>query len=174
MIDRGGLDGVGAVMQRIGGHLRQQAFVVNDIAEAKASMRASFGCGRFFQFDSTSPWQLRGREVQCDLRLAFGRSGNTIIELMQPLQGEGIHFELLERRGPGAHHLGFFVDDIDLEVAAAADAGVPVVMESALGNARYAYLDTWESIGIYLELISDPDNAMMKMMPWWDDPVGNV
>lgn len=162
---------IGAVLARMGGGLRQQAYVVTDIKAAKAALRQSFGCGRFFEFQTTTPWYLRGREVQCDLSMAFGRSGNLQLELIQPLQGEGIHFDMIAARGPGLHHLGFFVDDIDGLCAAAADDGFPTVMWSGIGNARYCYLDTLDTLGLYLELIHDPDDSMTAMMPWWDDPV---
>ena len=166
--------GIGAVLARIGHRFRQQAFVVTDMAEAKASMRRSFGCTKFLEFSTTEPWQLRGREVRCDLSVAFGRSGNVQVELIQPLAGEGVHFELLANRGPGAHHIGFFVDDLDAEAEAAAAAGFPPIMSTAIGTARFCYLDTIDALGLYLELIHDPDDMMTKMMPWWDDPVATT
>ena len=165
---------IGAVLGLVGGALRQQAYVVTDIGEAKESMRRSFGCAKFFEFESTAPWELRGRTVQCDLAVAFGRSGNLQVELIQPLRGEGVHFELLEARGAGLHHLGFYVDDLggyDEVAAACAGHGFPPVMSGGLGPSRFCYLDTIETLGVYVELISDPGNSMMKMMPWWDDPV---
>lgn len=161
---------IGRVLSRIGGRLRQQAFVVTDRAAAMESMRRSFGCNQFFEFEMTAPWQLRGRTVQCDLAIAFGRSGNMQIELMQPLRGEGIHVELLEARGPGAHHLGFFVDDLDAEVEAAAADGFAPVMASGIADTRFCYLDTLQELGLYVELIEDPRDMMSKMMPWWNDP----
>lgn len=162
---------IGAVMARMGAGLRQQAYVVTDLKTAKAALRQSFGCTKFFEFQTTQPWVWRGREVQCDLSMAFGRSGNLQVELIQPLQGEGIHFELITARGPGLHHLGFFVDDIDGLAAAAADDGFPPIMSSRLGNSSFCYLDTLDTLGLYLELIHDPDDSMTKMMPWWDDPI---
>ena len=162
---------LGAVLGRIAGRLKQQAFVVTDMKLAKASMRQSFGCTKFFEFESTVPWELRGREVQCDLKLAFGRSGNMQIELIQPIAGEGLHFDLISARGPGAHHLGFYIDDLAAEAAAAAADGFPPIMSSGMGTSRYCYLDTIDVLGLYIELISDPDDMMTKMMPWWNDPL---
>jgi hypothetical protein len=164
-----------AVMGRLGPFLRQQAYVVDDLEAAKASMRRSFGCTKYFGFESTTPWQIHApdgssRTVQCDLGLAFGRSGNMMIELIQPLRGEGVHFDLLTHRGPGAHHHGYFVDDYDGLLAAAIDDGYPPVMSGVMGNSRFAYLDTVDEIGVYLELIHDPDKLVFSMMPWWDDP----
>lgn len=167
---------LGAVMGRLGPYLRQQAFVVDDLDAAKESMRRSFGCTKYFEFESTTPWELgaegSSRTVQCDLGLAFGRSGNMMIELIQPLRGEGLHFDLLAERGPGAHHLGFFVDDYDGLRHAAIDDGYAPIMSGVMGNSRFCYLDTVDEIGVYLELIHDPDAMVFKMMPWWDEPRG--
>ena len=44
-------------------------------------------------------------------------------------------------------------------------------MSSGMGTSRYCYLDTIDTLGLYLELIEDPDDMMTKMMPWWDDPI---
>ncbi len=163
------MSALGAIFGRLGPYLRQQAFVVDDLEAAKESMRRSFGCTRYFEFVSTTPWEIDGREVQCDLGLAFGRSGNMMIELIQPLRGEGVHFDLLASRGAGAHHLGFFVDDYDSLRQAAIDDGYTPVMSGVMGNSRFCYLDTVAEIGLYLELIDDPDKLVFKMMPWWDD-----
>ena len=165
---------LGAIMGRLGPYLCQQAYVVTDLQAAKESMRTSFGCTRYFEFESTTPWEINNsdgssRTVQCDLGLAFGRSGNMMIELMQPLRGEGVHFDHLARRGPGAHHHGYFVDDYDGLRDFAIENGYPPVMSGVMSSSRFCYLDTVDEVGVYLELVHDPDGMVMKMMPWWDD-----
>ena len=102
--------------------------------------------------------------------LGFARSGNVQIELIQPVRGEGIHVEFLARYGPGAHHLGFLVDDLDALVASAASEGFPKVMSGHFGSVRLCYLDTFDARGLYVELIEDPDGTIMALMPWRDLP----
>jgi Glyoxalase/Bleomycin resistance protein/Dioxygenase superfamily len=85
------------------------------------------------------------------------------IELLQPVGGEGLHVEFLETNGPGAHHLGFIVDRIDDELAA---AEFPDVMSGQFGSLRFCYLDTWDALGAYVELVEDPDAMMRQLMPW--------
>jgi hypothetical protein len=165
--------GVGAVLGRIAGGLFQQAWIVEDRDLAEEMMRRSFGCERFVEFEMDAEWELRGHTVNCALSLAFARSGNMQIELMQPLRGEGIHVEFLARHGPGAHHLGFLVDDLDATEAAAADDGVVKAMTGAFGGMRLCYLDTLDSLGVYLELIEDPAGLLQRVMPWRDDQVTN-
>ena len=39
-------------------------------------------------------------------------------------------------------------------------------MGSQFGSLRFCYLDTWDTLGLYVELVSDPDGLLMQMMPW--------
>ena len=76
--------------------------------------------------------------------LAFGRSGRVQIELIQPIDGEGVTHDFLAEYGPGAHHLAFLVDSVDKEVAAADDDGIDCVMSGHIGTLYYVYLDTFD------------------------------
>ena len=42
-------------------------------------------------------------------------------------------------------------------------------MSGVMSSSRFCYLDTVDEVGVYLELVHDPDGMVMKMMPWWDD-----
>jgi hypothetical protein len=157
------------VLARVGGGFFQQAYVVDDIVAAQAAMRTALGCGPFATLPAMNlPYRYRARDVECALELAFARSGRVQIELLQPVSGEGIHVEFLARNGPGAHHLGFLVDDLDGELAHARGQGFDEVMSGAFGSLRFAYLDTWEAFGAYVELVEDPDAMMAGIMPWRD------
>ncbi len=159
--------GATAVLARVGSGLFQQAYVVADLDGAQAAMRATLGCSEFVTLPPADlDYELRGRTVQCALGLAFARSGNMQIELLQPVRGEGLHVEFLASNGPGVHHLGFLVDDLDAEVAAAAAGGVAKLMGGRFGNLRFCYLDTFDALGLYTELVEDPDAMMATIMPW--------
>ena len=152
------------LLARIGTGLFQQAYVVDDIAAAQVAMSSTLGCTPFVTLPATDlEYQLRGRTVSCALELAFARSGNVQIELLQPLRGEGLHVEFLAGNGPGAHHLGFLVDDLDSVVA---DSGFEPVMGSQFGTLRFCYLDTFAELGLFTELVQDPDGMMTSIMAW--------
>lgn len=161
------MTGIGGLLARIGDGLFQQAFVVSDLDAAQVAMRATLGCGEFVNLPATDlDYDLRGERVSCALALGFARSGNVQIELLQPLRGHGLHVEFLESNGPGAHHLGFLVEDLDEVVARGVADGFPKLMGSQFGSLRFCYLDTWDALGLYVELVSDPDSLMMQIMPW--------
>jgi methylmalonyl-CoA/ethylmalonyl-CoA epimerase len=155
---------IGALLERIGGGLFQQSYVVADIAGAQEAMRATLGCGEFATLPATDiDYDYRGRTASCAMELAFGRSGNMQIELIQPVRGEGIHVEFLAANGPGLHHLGFLVDDVAAEVAA---TRFERVMGAQFGSLTFCYLDTFDAFGVFVELVHDADNMMMSLMPW--------
>jgi catechol 2,3-dioxygenase-like lactoylglutathione lyase family enzyme len=158
---------IGGLLARIGSGLFQQAYVVSDRERAEQAMRQMLGCGPFVDLPADDlEYDLRGARVSCALALGFARSGNMQIELLQPVRGEGLHVEFLASNGPGLHHLGFLVDDID-DVIALGDAnGFPKLMGGRFGSLQFCYLDTWDALGLYVELVADPDQMMMSIMPW--------
>jgi catechol 2,3-dioxygenase-like lactoylglutathione lyase family enzyme len=158
---------VGGLLAHIGPGFFQQAFVVADLDAAKSSMRAALGCGAFAELPATDlEYELRGETVTCALALGFARCGDVQVELLQPVRGEGLHVEFLATNGPGAHHLGYLVDDLDESVARAEAAGFPRVMGSRFGSLRFAYVDTFAAMGLFTELVEDPDGMMMSLAPW--------
>jgi catechol 2,3-dioxygenase-like lactoylglutathione lyase family enzyme len=162
-----GVTGIGELLDRIGDGLFQQAYVVADLQGAQQAMGATLGCGEFVNLPASDlDYDLRGARVSCALALGFARSGNTQIELLQPVRGEGLHVEFLASNGPGLHHLGFLVDDIDAVIALGEANGFVNVMGSQFGSLRFCYLDTWDALGLYVELVDDPDAMMMAIMPW--------
>jgi catechol 2,3-dioxygenase-like lactoylglutathione lyase family enzyme len=158
---------IGGLLARIGSGLFQQAYVVADRDAAEQAMRETLGCGPFVDLPPDDlEYDLRGARVSCALALGFARSGNTQIELLQPVRGEGLHVEFLASNGPGLHHLGFLVDDIDDGIAFGNANGFPKVMGGQFGSLQFCYLDTWDALGLYVELVADPDQMMMSIMPW--------
>lgn len=155
------------VLGRITPGFFQQAFVVADLAAARDAFTAVAGCERWTTLPATSlNFRYRGREVESATGISFARSGSVQIELLQPESGEGIHAEFLEQHGPGAHHFGYLVDSLDPEIAAAAAAGYDEVFAGEFGSLRFAYVDTYDTLGVYVELVEDPDGMMQQLMPW--------
>ena len=152
------------LLARIGSGFFQQAFVVADFDAAHAACVDTLGCSPFVSLPGDEPSLLvprpRGRVRD---RARFRAQRNVQIELLQPMSGEGLHVEFLAANGPGAHHLGFLVDSVDAELAA---TDFEKVMSGQFGSLRFCYLDTWDALGSYVELVEDPDEMMRQLMPW--------
>jgi len=88
------------------------------------------------------------------LKIGLFQLGEVQIELIQVLEGENILSKFLEKRGEGLHHLGFFVEDIEKELARLEKGGIKVLERgTVLGVVNFAHLDTEKILGVVLELI---------------------
>jgi len=161
---------LGALLGRVGPGIFQQAWVVDDLAVATAAMTTALGCDDWVTFDMDPAWRLGGETISSPVSAAFARSGNVQIELLQPLGTGGVIATHLARFGPGPHHLGALVDDLDAAVAAASEDGFAPVMAADMGSLRLAFLDTVDALGLYVELLEDPDRLIWATKPWRDDP----
>ena len=158
---------LGELLSAIGPGLFQQAFVVADLDNAKRGFASRLGCDTFVDVPASDlEYNLRGEPVSAALAISFGRSGNVQIELIQPIRGKSLHAEFLASNGPGAHHIGFQVDDLDAARAIGEAAECRELMSGDFGNLRFCYLDTWDALGLYLEVVEDPDGMLMSVMPW--------
>jgi len=69
-------------------------------------------------------------------------------EFIQPLEGEGIYKESLDRKGEGIIDLTFTVDDLDAETAKLVEKGVPVIFSGKpQSGSAFAYFDTHKDGG---------------------------
>ena len=83
------------------------------------------------------------------------RIGPVAYELIQPLEGESIYKESLDRRGEGIIDLVFTVDDLERETAKLVEKGVPVIFsEKPRNGGAFVYFDTRE----------DGGDAMIKLV----------
>ncbi len=161
------MSAIGDVLGRLGDGFFQNAFVVGDLASAEQAMHDTLGCSDFVELPATDlEYVVRGSHVSCALAIAFARSANIQIELIHPVRGEGLHVDFLASNGPGAHHLGFLVRDLAGEVAFGEASGFANVMGGEFGSLKFAYLDTFDALGLYVEIVEDPDGMMMSLMPW--------
>jgi hypothetical protein len=156
-----------SLLGRVGPGLFQQAYVVDDFEGSQRALRQALGCSAFVTLPpSDLDYDFRGGRTTCALEIGFARSGNVQIELIRPVRGTGLHSEFLAANGPGAHHLGFMVYDLDVEVDEAGALGFANVQGATFGALRFCYLDTFDAFGLYIELVEDPTGMMMSLMPW--------
>ena len=121
--------------------LDQVGFVVRDLEAAMALYEPMFG-----PFSTMDPgpmtYDYRGREEACNMRLAFGKSGDVEIELIEWLAGGCPHKEFLDAGHEGMHHMRFRIDDLDAKVAEAAAIGWRAIWTRRYGEGlAVAYLE---------------------------------
>ena len=91
---------VAALLARVGPGFFQQAFVVEDLEAAMEAFTETLGCEKWTTFPAIgTPYVYRGREIESSVALAFSRSGKVQIELIQPIDGEGLTQDFLREYG---------------------------------------------------------------------------
>ena len=126
--------------------LDQVGFVVRNMEKALELYEPLFG--PFMSIDpGPMTYDYRGRQEECEMRIAFGKSGDVEIELIEWLSGGCPHKEFLDAGREGMQHLRFIVDDLDAKVAEAEALGY-----KAIWGKRYS-----EKMAVaYLEREEDP------------------
>lgn len=128
------------------GELHHVAVVVPSIAEALPFYRETLG----FQ-----PREVRNVPDQ-RVRVVFLSAGNTLVELVEPLDDDSGAARFLAARGrPTLHHLCFVVDDLAGTLHRLAAAGVELIDREPRAGAEgdVAFLHPRASDGVLIELI---------------------
>jgi len=89
------------------------------------------------------------------LRVAFVKADNMLIELLEPTDPDTPVARFLERRGPGLHHLCFGTPDIREHLRDLRDKGVELIDEEPRPGAHgeVAFLQPASALGVLVELI---------------------
>ena len=136
----------------------QVGYVVRSLDDALQTFGPLFG--PFQTMDSPlTGTNYRGRPSDVSLRMAFGRSGDVEIELIEWVSGDSPHKEALDAGREGVHHVRFKVDDLAHHQAQLEAKGFGVVWSHAFPDAdiAWAYLEgPAERGGMLVELYQNP------------------
>jgi methylmalonyl-CoA/ethylmalonyl-CoA epimerase len=121
--------------------LNQVGFVVASLEQALVLYEPLFG-----PFSTMSPgpmtYHYRGAQEECELRLAFGKSGAVEIELIEWVSGGCPHKEFLDAGREGMHHLRFIVENLEAQVEAARRVGYQAIWSKRFGEGlAVAYME---------------------------------
>ena len=154
LADHGAIEGLGLPP------IDQVGFVVRDLNQAIALYDPMFG--PFATLDgSVESADFRGEEKDVELKLAFGRSGDLEIELIEWVSGYSPHAEFIQSGREGLHHLRFRVADCDADVSRLEDIGFARIWYKAMGSdIKFAYLER-EGDPLVLELLQMPHSYDM-------------
>lgn len=157
------------------GDMAQVCIVVPDIEQATRNFWKIFGIGPWHFYTYGKPLVKRmtrnGSASEYKMKVALSYFGNMRLELIEPLEGDTVYREFVEKHGYGVHHLGILTENMVESIKKASDAGIRMTMDGAgFGpddDGHYAYLDTEDLIGTTLELIERPKrrNPPEKIYP---------
>ena len=123
------------------------SYAVTDIDKAVEAWARLYGIGPWSFIDNAGK-DVKGRPWR--IRMAFAYLGPVEIELVQCLEGRIFQSKFIDRWGEGVHHLGFFVDDVEEEVAQLVKDGAKLLIHDP---GRFAYLDAGGPGGAIFELM---------------------
>ena len=156
-----GTDSPVPLINETAGRPGQLGIVVRDIEAALAlwGAQAHVAPGWHVGVYDSRTWassSYRGQPADFAMKVALGGT-NPNIELIEPTRGANVYSEWLDSRGPGLHHIGWYVDDVVASTQAMTDAGYELV-QSGLGSrpdgtGGFSYFDTIELFGFMLEAI---------------------
>ena len=89
------------------------------------------------------------------LRVAFVKAANILIELLEPTDADSTVARFIERRGPGMHHLCFGTPDIREHLRDLKDKGIELIDETPRPGAHgdVAFLQPASTVGVLVELL---------------------
>jgi methylmalonyl-CoA/ethylmalonyl-CoA epimerase len=138
------------------GATMQVAMVVRDMDAAMRRHWDVFKIGPWdiYTFDATKVqnYVYRGKPATHTCLIAVTWSGDTQLELMQPLSGYCIYDEFLETHGEGLHHIKLYYKDVDKAAKDFAARGYPVIQSGLFDEDQHYYLDTEKDFGYIIEL----------------------
>ena len=113
----------------------------------KAMGEATFEPEALIDSNKATAYLVNGEKPDCAIltRVAMGRVGSLAVELLQPLEGNTVHRQLLESVGEGIGHIAYTVEDLDAEVAALEEKGFSVMLSiTPFGQQqrKIVYIDT--------------------------------
>ncbi len=144
-------------------HLIVEFKKVSQVAIVVRNLRSSMK--RYWEELGVGPWKvwafgpsnladmtLHGKPGDYSFKVGMAYVGDVSIELIEPLQGESIFREFLDKKGEGIHHLKCSSQDAERIVEQFKKNGGEVLQSAKIGDASFHYLDTESKLGFILEL----------------------
>lgn len=142
------------------GKFCQIGFVVRDISKKMKNYEETIGIGPFMTFDFIPEKSfIRGQPPGMHLKIAIAELSPELgLELIEVVSGKTCHLDFLEKHGDGLQHLGFRTDEYDHVLQRAESLGIEVAFTAEttvaeIGHVRAAYLDTYDLMGTFAEII---------------------
>lgn len=140
--------------------LHHISFAVNDPDKVIEAWSKAFGISGWTSHD-LGGIDAKGRAWKA--RAFHAKLGPITMEMVQPLEGRTAQGRFIEIHGPGVHHIGFQVDDLEGEVnKLVADGGKLIVKSSGF----FAYVESGGPDGMVFELQQKGTSALDGSTPY--------
>ena len=133
--------------------------VVKDVEKIIDFYSKAFGWGPWKRFTADFPNAIvRDKPGGYKGKRVYVQLGGVGLEISEPGEGDSVQKEFFRTKGEGLHHLAFYVDDIEKEVAKLEKLGIKILQaaKNEDGSYAYVYLNTEETGNIIVELNRRP------------------
>jgi methylmalonyl-CoA/ethylmalonyl-CoA epimerase len=144
----------------LGLNLAQIAWVVKDIKTAKRFFQGVMGMSNFSKVETIRVKEFEatyyGKPSNAESLVAMAYSGGTFIELIQPISGNGIFQDYLDKNpAGGVQHVAYSIPvaRLDKVISEFADKGFPVISTFNHPIAKIVFFDTYKEIGVMTEIM---------------------
>lgn len=141
-------------------HLGQVAWVVSDIQAAEGFFQDVIGVRNFVKLENLraedTAGTYYGKPGNYVFHLYMAYSGDTLIEIIQPVSGQSIFQDYLDKHPEGGvQHIAYIVSDaeFDKSISELKKKGYEVIQSLKLPVANVAFFDTIEKVGVVTEII---------------------
>ena len=145
----------------IGTHIVTQiAIVVKDIKKTSAAFSRIMGLPQppiELTGGESARATYHGKPSTAQAKLAFFDLGQVSLELIEPLGGDSVWQEVLDKKGEGVHHIAFEVKGTDNVTDYLAGHNIPVVQQGHYPGGMYTYVDSEGQLAVMLELLENFD-----------------
>lgn len=135
----------------------QIALVVDDIEKYIDAYSTLFAVERptwrMTDGQAISHARYMGKPTDARAKLAFIKTGNLSIEIIEPVGEPSVWAEALKQNGPGVHHIAFRYKD---KQPALDKLGLPVTQTGDFTGGNYTYLAAKDKIGVDIEILENP------------------
>jgi hypothetical protein len=164
---------MGTIKTSVDLRLAQIAWVVPDINVAENFFQDVMGINHFDKIENFSTRDYNptyyGKRSETVSHLSMTWAGEVFIELIQPVSGQSIFQDFLNKNPAGGlQHISFRipVSDLDKLIADMHDKGYPVVSSYDTPIAKIAFFDTTPVLGLMTEImgITEEGEAEVEKM----------
>jgi mannose-6-phosphate isomerase len=141
----------------------QIGILVNDLDSTLEKLEKDFGMGpwRIAEYPpkGESPYmEYHGKPGNFRAKFCFYSYKNIELEVIQPLEGDNIWQDWIDKHGPGIHHIKFLVDEHESAEEYLNSKGYKIYQQGASVGPNtgkvWAFYDTYDSIGFDIELMN--------------------
>jgi len=147
-------------MEPILKNISKVGIVVKNLSKALDKYYLRYGIGEWNiweQNPQTMKDQVLGNvKTGYSAYIAHSKIGDTVWELIEPISGNSIYTQFLQKYGEGIHHLGYEVEDINKALGFFADHEIKVMQSANWDGLRTAFLDTNEDLKHTVEIYNIP------------------